>query len=535
MRNTAIRRWIMVLCLTVVTLTATRAELAPGYFNVQNFGAAADGVTLNTEAIKKAIDAAAKVGGGTVYFPAGEYLTGPIHFKSHITILIDAGATLKFSRNFDDYLPMVKSRWEGTVGMNFSPLFYGYQVENITICGRGTIDGQGDEWWEFYRKLREEKKKYGKIQTQSKWQKMHRELNKDVTNPDNWNWNESNFLRPPFVQFFECNNILIEGITIQNSPFWTINPVFCNNVTINGVTIVNPPESYNTDGINPSSCTNVHIANCHISVGDDCITLKSGRDDDGRQFGKPTENVTIANCTMLNGHGGVVIGSEMSGDVRKVTISNCVFNGTDRGIRIKSMRGRGGVVEEVRISNIVMKNIRYEAITFNMFYQETPDEPVSDRTPRFRNIHLSDMTITQSKRAGQLLGLEEMPIDNVTFSNINIEAEDGFSIKNAQNIEFHDVVINTAQGPALSCENVTNLEIEGVKTYVPHVNVPVIELKNTQTVFIRGANPLPGTTQYLQVNGSASKAIVLIGNNFHFVKTPVTKGSDVPAAALIIE
>jgi polygalacturonase len=535
MQNKALRQRGIILCLTFLTLTMVQAELAPGYFNVQNYGAVADGVTLNTEAIKKAIDAAVEIGGGTVYFPAGEYLTGPVHLKSHITIFIDAGAILKFSRNFDDYLPMIESRWEGTVGMNFSPLFYAYQVENIAICGRGTIDGQGDEWWEFYRKLRAEKKKYGEIRTQSKWQKMHRELNRDILAPDNWNWNESNFLRPPFIQFFECKNIMIEGISIQNSPFWTINPVFCDNVTISGVTIVNPPESYNTDGINPSSCTNVHIANCHISVGDDCITLKSGRDDDGRQFGRPTENVTITNCTMLNGHGGVVIGSEMSGDIRKVTISNCVFNGTDRGIRIKSMRGRGGIVEEIRVTNIVMKNIRYEAITLNMFYQETPDEPVSDRTPRFRNIHLSDITVSQARSAGMLLGLEEMPIDNVTFSNINIEAEDGFLIKNAKNIEFHDVVINAVKGPALSGENITNLEIEGVKTCALHENVPVIELKNTQNVFVRGASPLPGTTKYLSVSGAGSKAIVLVGNNFHFVKMPVAKSSDVPADAVIIE
>jgi len=255
--------------------------------------------------------------------PAGEYLTGQIHFNSNIRLYVDAGATLKFSTDFDDYLPMVLSRWEGTTGMNFSPLLYGYQIENITIEGRGVLDGQGQAWWEFYGKLRQEKKKYGEVRTQSKWQKLHRKLNKETVVPDTWMWDNNNFLRPSFIQFYDCKNIQIKDVTIINSPFWTVNPELCDNVTISGVTIKNPADSYNTDGINPSSCRNVHISNCHISVGDDCITLKSGRDEDGRRIARPAENITITNCTMLNGHGGVVIGSEMSGDVRKVTISNC--------------------------------------------------------------------------------------------------------------------------------------------------------------------------------------------------------------------
>ena len=177
-------------------------------------------------------------------------------------------------------------------------------------------------------------------------------------------------------------------MTFQNSPFWTINPEFCDNVTISGITIFNP-HSPNTDGINPSSCKNVHISNCHISVGDDCITIKSGRDEDGRKYGRPTENVTITNCTMLSGHGGVVIGSEMSGGIKKITISNCVFDGTDRGIRIKSARGRGGIVEDIRVDNVVMNTIKEEAFIMDLFYDKSNAvEPVSERTPIFRNIHI---------------------------------------------------------------------------------------------------------------------------------------------------
>jgi hypothetical protein len=417
--------------------------------------------------------------------------------------------------------------------MNFSPLFYGYQLENITIQGRGLLDGQGQVWWDFYSKLREEYKKYGEVKTQSKWQKMHRELNQNTIIPDTWMWDNNNFLRPPFIQFYDCKNIQIKDVTIINSPFWTINPELCDNVTITGVTIKNPHDSYNTDGINPESCTNVHIANCHISVGDDCITLKSGRDEDGRRIARPTENVTITNCTMLSGHGGVVIGSEMSGDVRKVTISNCVFDGTDRGIRLKTMRGRGGVVEEIRVSNVVMKNIQ-EAIKMNMEYQETEPEPVSERTPRFRNIHISNVTANQTKQAGYLLGLDEMPIENVTFSNINIDAEKGFEFKNVNNIEFHQVTVNTKSFPVLSGENVTNLEIDCVKTLDYRNKSDIIQLENVQNAFIHNANPMPGMEGYLTISGAGCKNIVISNNNFHNVQNAVIR-DDVPKSAVIIE
>src|SRR5690606_26462533 len=303
-------------------------------------------------------------GGGTVYFPAGKYLTGPIHLKSNITIFIDAGAELHFSDNFDHYLPMVPSRWEGTEVINFSPLFYAKDVENIAIVGRGLIDGHGKNWW----RLSEVEVK--KLTEDSNWEKEFKRLNPSVLAPDLPGWIERGFLRPPFIQFMNCKNVQIKDIKIQNSPFWTINPQYCDNVTVDGITIDNPP-SPNTDGINPESCRNVRIANSHISVGDDCSTIKSGKDRSGRKVNIPAENYTITNCTMLRGHGGVVIGSEMSGGVKNIAITNCIFDGTDRGIRIKSARGRGGVVEDIRVSNIIMRNIRDQAIVLNTQYAKT--------------------------------------------------------------------------------------------------------------------------------------------------------------------
>src|SRR4030042_1474562 len=280
----------------------------------------------DTDAIRKAVDAAAAAGGGTVYFPAGQYVTGPIHLKSNMTLHLDAGAVLKFSQDFNAYLPMVKPRGEGTECTNFSPPIYAYRAENIPIVGRGLIDGQGKAWWDFHRQLRDEIAKKGKIESPSKWSKLFAESNQGSVSRGRWE-QMGNFLRPPMIQPVECRNVRIEGVSLKDPPFWTVNPVYCDNVTVTGISIKNPGDSPNTDGINPDSCRNVHISDCHISVGDDCITIKSGRDADGRRGGRPCEKITVTTCTMRDGHGGVVIGSEMSGGVRKVAITNCIFEG----------------------------------------------------------------------------------------------------------------------------------------------------------------------------------------------------------------
>lgn len=489
------------------------------FYNVLKYGAKNDSSKLATPAIAKAIEAASKTGGGTVYFPAGKYLTGPIHLKSNITIFIDAGAELHFSDNFDDYLPMVPSRWEGSDVTNFSPLFYACKAENIAIVGRGIIDGHGKKWWDFSEGYDEKKPR-------TKWQLEFDRLNKDILRPDLKGWVERGFLRPPFIQPMYCKNVLIEGITIRNSPFWTVNPEFCENVTVNAVTI-NNPHSPNTDGINPESCKYVHISNCHISVGDDCITIKSGKDRAGRKMAAPAENYTITNCTMLSGHGGVVIGSEMSGDVKKITISNCVFEGTERGIRIKTARGRGGVVEEIRVDNIIMKNILEQAVVLDMQYAKTQPEPVSERTPRFRNIHFSNITVSGVKQACFINGLEEMPVDNITFNDINMDAQTGFVIKQAGNIELHNVRVNTASGPALSTESVRTLTLDGLKTLKPLPGIAVADLNNTQDVFIYNSFPPAGTDIFLKLSGENTKNVTLKGNNFGDVKTPVVQDASV--------
>ncbi|MEO5683012.1 MAG: glycoside hydrolase family 28 protein [Chitinophagaceae bacterium] len=476
---------------------------AQTFFDVTKYGAKNDSSTKATAAIAKAIAAASKTGGGTVYFPAGKYLTGAIHLKSNIAIFIDAGAELHFSDDFDDYLPMVESRYEGVDVMSFSPLFYAYKAENITIRGRGKINGHGQKWWRFVEAYKEG-------QPRSKWQYLSDSLNKNIIQPDDPRQMKRGFLRPPFIQPMYCKNVLIEGITITNSPFWTVNPEFCENVTITGVTIDNP-HSPNTDGINPESCRYVHISNCHISVGDDCITIKSGKDIPGRTKATPAENYTITNCTMLNGHGGVVIGSEMSGGVKKISISNCIFDGTDRGIRIKTARGRGGVVEDIRVDNIIMKNIKEQAIVLDMEYSKVKPEPLSDRTPQFRNIRFSNIT-AYTKQAMYINGLEEMPVQEISLNDVVFDAETGITMRNAKDIELHHVRVNTKTGPALQAENVERLEIDGFVTAKPLADMALIKLLNVHDVLLHHCWLFPGTKLFADIKGAETSNVKIQQN-----------------------
>lgn len=393
---------------------------------------------LQTKRIATLINNVSSNGGGTIFFPAGVYFTGPIELKSNITLYLDNGALLKFSDNFDHYLPMVKSRWEGVRVKTFKSPIYAIDAENVAIAGYGKLDGQGERWWKtVYEPKGEDLSKYEQIFIKE---------NQDLLTTNTYIKQKRKFFRPPMVMFYNCKNVDITGVSFTNPPFWTIVPTFCDDVVIDGITIENPGHSPNTDGIDPSSCRNVRISNSHITVGDDCIVIKSGRDDDGRAANRPTENITITNCTMLRGHGGVVIGSEMSGSVRRVTISNCVFEGTDRGIRLKTMRGRGGAIENVCVSNIMMSNIGKEGIMMNMRYGASEVEPVSERTPSIRGISFSNVQIVNSQAAITLKGLPERAVEEVSFADIKIDCKRGIVVENAKNISFSNIEMSISKG-----------------------------------------------------------------------------------------
>jgi polygalacturonase len=520
-----IKNILIILCF-ITGLNTTFAN--DGWLNILNEGGNNKGIKC-TQAIQNAIEKASKNGGGTIFFPAGEYLTGALTLRSNITIHLDSGALLKFSENFDDFLPYVEMRYEGIVMKSFQPLFYAKDVQNITITGRGVIDGQGKAWWNEVYRIETAKEPLPPTKYQTMWEEQNKGL---YTEPYYKRTVDKKFFRPSFFQAYNCKNILIEGVTFQNSPFWTINPEFCDNVTVTGISIFNP-HSPNTDGINPSSCTNVHISNCHISVGDDCITIKSGRDGDGRKYGKATENVTITNCTMLSGHGGVVIGSEMSGGIKKITISNCVFDGTDRGIRIKSARGRGGVVEDIRVDNIVMKNIKEEAIVLSLFYDKgTQVEAVTEKTPIFRNIHMSNITASNVNKAGQILGITEMPIQNITFSNINMDGKEGFTVSTATDVEFHDVKVNATVGSSFKISDSKNVILDNVGSSTAIKGVPVIKLDNVSNALINNNFPFNPTDIFIEADGKDTKNIFLKNNVLNNVTTKIKKGASLDKKAI---
>jgi polygalacturonase len=471
--------------------------------NVREKGADPTGNVKCTKIISDVITDLSGKGGGTVYFPAGTYLTGPIIMKSNITLWVDAGAVIKFSDDFDDYLPMVPSRWEDVRVKNFASQIYAYQCENISIRGRGHFDGQGQKWWTFMRTALQN--------PESKWQQIFKQENDALLAKNAYIKARNNFLRPPMVTTYECNNVLIEGVSFSNPPFWTIMPAFTDNITITGITIENPSGSPNTDGIDPSSCRNVHISNCHITVGDDCIVIKSGRDEDGREAGRPTENITITNCTMLRGHGGVVIGSEMSGNVKRVTITNCVFEGTDRGIRIKTMRGRGGVIEDLLVSNIVMNNMINEGVLITLRYQRTDPEPLSERTPACSNVRISNIQVRGGQRPVAIYGLEERDVSQISFSNMETSTTRGILVENGSDISFHDIRMQINEGNALEVKDSKNISWDKMTI--------VTQLKNQSYLKLTNCNGVRVTNCYqpeaipLLINEDEKTENIIIANN----------------------
>ncbi|MBN2712843.1 MAG: glycoside hydrolase family 28 protein, partial [Planctomycetes bacterium] len=361
-----------------------------------------EGKTECTGAIQKAIDDCGEAGGGTVLVPAGCYLTGPLILRSHVWLHLEPGATLRAITDIARW-PVIPAPYAGKEHERevYQPFIYAENASDIGVTGAGTIDGSGHVWWP---------------------EQVRNEVLKNR--------------RPRLIAPNGCTNVTLEGVTVTNSPEWTINPVCCNNVRISGLTVQNPYNSPNTDGINPDSCRNVRISDCYIDVGDDCITIKSGIEDSTRPAGlSACENISITNCTMVHGHGAVVCGSEMSGDVRNVTISNCVFQGTDRGLRFKSRRGRGGIIENIRVSNIIMDKVN-TPFAVNLFYfcdafgeSRVVDKhayPVDSSTPRIERLHFSHITARDAQfAAGVFHGLPEMPILDITLHDIDVQMDPG--------------------------------------------------------------------------------------------------------------
>jgi polygalacturonase len=414
-------------------------------FNIQDFGAIADGETLNTKAINKAIDSCSSVGGGKVLIPSGDFLTGPIVLKSNVNLHLEEGANVLFSKNHEDYLPVVHTSYEGQELMNYSPLIYAYKQKNIAITGKGTFDGQAgnDNWWPWAGK-----DVYGYVEGTAK---QHDSINL----PRLWKMSDDNVpvserifgegyrLRPSFVEPFECENVLIQGVTITNAPFWIIHPIKSNYVRVDGVTVNS--HGPNNDGCDPEYSKNVHITNCKFNTGDDCIAIKSGRNNDGRVVNIPSENIVIENCEMKDGHGGVVLGSEISAGVRNVYVRNCNMDSPnlDRAIRIKTNTLRGGFVENVYVKNIKVGQVKEALLRINTYYGTYANQD-GGFIPTIKNIYLQDITVENSGKYGILIkGREQSPVENVSLTNVHIKnAKTPMFVENSQPVIFKNSTIN---------------------------------------------------------------------------------------------
>ena len=497
--------------------------------SITDFGAVGDGQTLNTLAIAAAIDKVTAKGGGKVVIPRGLWLTGPIILKNNINLSIEEGALVIFSSDKDLY-PLIETSFEGHNTVRCTSPIYGKDLENIAITGNGVFDGTGEAW----RPVKKEKL------ADSQWKKLVKSGGVLSENGKIWYPSESSlegqnlsemnvpkqlgnideykkikdFLRPVMVSLVNCKKVLFDGPVFQNSPAWCLHPLMCEDLTIRNITVKNPWFSQNGDGLDIESCKNSIIYNCNFDVGDDAICIKSGKDADGRKRARPTENLVISNCIVYHGHGGVTIGSEMSGGVKNVHVSNCTFIGTDVGLRFKSNRGRGGIVENIYFSGINMINIPTQAISFNLYYgglsvsemladgrntETTTGEipPVSEETPLFRNISIKNLTCKGASQAIYLQGLPELNLENIIFENIDIEADNGLTSIDANGISIKGMRLITKNLPALSFINSLNVNIE--KLDVAENQKPYIDIKGKKStnITIRSVN-----------SGNKNKAVI---------------------------
>jgi polygalacturonase len=386
-------------------------------FPVTTYGAVGDGVRDCTAAFKSAIAACAAAGGGRVLVPEGRFLTGAVHLRSRVELHVSEGATVAFSRDPRHYLPVVFSRWEGVELMNYSPFIYAFEQRDVAVTGKGTLDGQaGDEYWWPWKSSKPEAGKPSQLPARTRLIEMGARgvpVGERVFGADS-------FLRPNFIQPYRCQNVLIEGVTIVNSPMWEIHPVLCTNVTVRDVSISS--HGPNNDGCDPESCRDVLIDGCTFDTGDDCIALKSGRNEDGRRLSAPIENVIVRNCTMKDGHGGVVIGSEVSGGARNIFAEKCRMDSPnlDRALRIKTNSVRGGFVEHVYMRDVTVGQVAEAVVTVNLFYEEGD---TGKFPPTVREIDVRNVTSGKSQYALLLRGYAHTPVRDIrvvdcTFDNV---------------------------------------------------------------------------------------------------------------------
>ncbi len=477
--------------------------------SIEKYNAVADGKTLNTKAIADAIADVSSNGGGKVIIPRGVWLTGPIVLKSNINLHLEDGALILFSDNKDLY-PLMETSFEGLNTVRCQAPLFGENLENIAITGNGVIDGSGDAW-RFVKRSK---------LTGSQWKKLVASGGVVDKKGNTWYPSQSyfeaatmsdmnvvkhetieeyqkvrDFLRPVLVSLVNCKKVLLDGPVFQNSPAWNVHPLMCEDLTVRNIEVRNPWYSQNGDGIDIESCKNVLLYNSSFDVGDDAICIKSGKDKDGRDRGIPAENTIVKNCIVYHGHGGVTVGSEMSGGVKNMHASGCTFIGTDVGLRFKSTRGRGGVVENIFISDIDMIDIPTNAISFNLYYGglsvsemlaqkdankgEEKIPAVTEETPQFKDIVIKNVTCKGALQAIYLQGLPEMNLENVYLEDLDMIAENGLLCMDAKGVTVKDLHLDVKNSPALTFINVSDVNIDELD--IENTELPLISLNGKLT------------------------------------------------------
>ena len=447
--------------------------------SLDSAGGVPDGRTVNTEAINTAIENLSAQGGGTLIVPSGIWLTGPIRFRSNINLYLEQGALILFSADQSLY-PLVSVAYEGFNGYRCTSPIYGENLENVAITGKGVIDGNGNAWRYVNRgKMNSSQwsrlKRSGGMVVEDTWYPSEQyyagmKQRKGLGNQSAMTLEEASaikdFLRPNMVKFVNCKNVCFDGVLFQNSPAWTLHPIMCENVIIDNVYLKNPVYAQNSDGMDVESCRNVIICRTTLDVGDDAVCIKSGKDEAGRRRGIPTENVIVRECRVFEGHGGFVVGSEMSGGVKNISVADCEFIGTDVGLRFKSNRGRGGVVENIYIRDVNMANISQEALLFDLYYAANggpkhENAIVSVETPQFKKIHIDNVKSYNSCIPVKFNGLPEMPIEGITVTNSIFTSVNGGLVSESKDIIFNNVDISASKGAALTVNNTQNFLIKG--------------------------------------------------------------------------
>jgi hypothetical protein len=494
---------VALLCLGASAFAQNAASTAP-VFNILDYGAHRDGSAPSTTAIRAAVQACAKAGGGTVWIPAGTYVTGAIEMVSNMTLHIDSGAILKFTADRKDFPMIDHSRFEGVETSAPAANIGGYKLENVAVEGHGTVTASNADWVAMVG---------AEPANRTAWGNLLNMLQSKTAVPPEVRAAGAQSLRTDFIRFVESKNVRIEGIHIVGSPMWTIHPLYCENVTIRDVVVETFP-GRNTDGVDIDSCRHVRISDSYFDTGDDAICLKSGKDADGLRVNRPTEDVAITNCTVHRAHGAVVLGSETSGGIRNVVASNIVSVGTDKGIRIKSTRGRGGLLENIRFDNWVIEDSTGAAIEVTNYYTRAPQEPVSERTPVFKNFAISHVTVNRCPIAVDIQGIPEMPVEGLRLTDVVANAKQGLRAFNTSGLELHNVRIDADNGVPFLIRDSKLVDLDGIQTRSPKPNTPVIRLDRVTGVTLRNSLAWPGSAQFISVAPGQKSSVIQIGNDF---------------------